>query len=245
MLHNTTGQYQLNKAFQSALDAFFYDHPEIFYIDLTKMALMTTSTSFGPLTTYTVKIEPKDNKTYLLDCYTSELDVNSAISKVETIKNNAINEVINDNDYNKIFKIHNMLANSIEYNSSLDTKISYNIYGALVNRKTVCEGYAKAFKYILDSLNIECILVSGTATNSSGKTESHMWNYVKLNNNWYGVDVTWDDPIIIGGSSKNNIRHDYFLKGKNTFITSHSTSGKISDTGKLFKLPSLSNQNYK
>lgn len=245
LLHNATGQYQLNKSFQSALDAFFYDHPEIFYIDLTKMALTITSTSLGPLTTYTVKIEPKDNKNYLIDCYISELDVNNAISKVETIKNNAINEVINDNDYNKILKIHNMLVNSIEYNSSSDADNSHNIYGALINRKTVCEGYAKSFKYILDSLNIECILVSGTATNSSGETESHMWNYVKLNDNWYGVDVTWDDPIIIGGSTKNNIRYDFLLKGKNTFIKSHSASGKLSDAGMLFKLPSLSTENYK
>lgn len=245
LLHNTTGQYQLNKSFQSALDAFFYDHPEIFYIDLTKMALTITSTSLGPLTTYIVKIEPQDNKSYLMDCYDSELAVNIAISKVETIRNNAINEVSNDNDYNKILKIHNMLVNSIEYNTSLDNKNSHNIYGALVNRKTVCEGYSKAFKYILDSLNIECILVSGTATNSSGETESHMWNYVKLDENWYGVDVTWDDPIIIGGYTKNNIRNTYFLKGKNTFINSHSSSGKISDTGMLFKLPSLANENYK
>ena len=84
-----------------------------------------------------------------------------------------------------------------------------------------CEGYEKSFKYILDSLNIENILVSGTATNSSGEIESHMWNYIKLNNNWYGVDVTWDDPIIIGGFSKNNLRHDYFLKGYTTFNKSH------------------------
>ena len=209
------------------------------------MTLTITSTSLGPLSTYTVKIEPIDNKNYLIDCYASELDVNNAISKVETIKNNAINEVINDNDYNKILKIHNMLVNSIEYNSSLDADNSHNIYGALVNRKTVCEGYAKSFKYILDSLNIECILVSGIATNSSGETESHMWNYVKLDDSWYGVDVTWDDPIIVGGFTKNNIRHDYFLKGKSTFIKSHSPSGKISDTGMLFKLPSLISQNYK
>lgn len=245
LLHDATGQYRLNKSFQSALDAFFYDHPEIFYIDLTKISLIITSTSLGPLTKYTVKLQPKDDTNYLIDCFYSEEDVNNAIFEVENIRNNVINEVKDDSDYNKILKIHNMLANSLEYDSTLNKENSHNIYGALVDRKVVCEGYAKAFKYILDSLNIECILVGGTATNSSGETESHMWNYVKLNEKWYGVDITWDDPIIIGGSTENNIRHDYFLKGKNTFIESHSSSGKISDTGMLFKLPSLSNENYK
>ena len=245
LLHDSLGQYKLNKAFQSALDSFFYDHPEVFYIDLTKISLIITSTSLGPHITYTVKLEPKDGQNYLLDTFSSEKDVIKAISKVENIKNNLINQLTSDNDYNKVLKIHNTLINSIEYDSDSNKNTSHNIYGTLVNKKAVCEGYAKAFKYLLDSLNIESILVSGTGTNSSGDSESHMWNYVKLNENWYGVDVTWDDPVIIGGTSKNNIRYDFFLKGKSTFLKSHSASGKISDIGILFKLPSLSTKNYK
>lgn len=245
LLHTSTGQYTLNKAFQSALDAFFYDHPEVFYLDLTKILLNITSTSVGPITTYTVKLEPKDGSNYLMDIYHSEAAVDNAIYEVEKVRNNVISQLKDDNNYNKVLKVHNTLVNSIEYDSSLSKDNTRNIYGALVERKVVCEGYAKAFKYILDSLDIECILVSGDATNSSGTTESHMWNYIKLEDNWYGVDVTWDDPIIVGGYKKNNIRHDYFLKGKYTFIESHSSSGKISDNGMLFKLPYLSDKNYK
>lgn len=245
LLHTSTGQYTLNKAFQSALDAFFYDHPEVFYLDLTKILLNITSTSVGPITTYTVKLEPKDGSNYLMDIYTSEIAVDNAIYEVEKLRNTVISQLKDDNNYNKVLKVHNTLVNSIEYDSSLSKDNTRNIYGALVERKVVCEGYAKAFKYILDSLDIECILVSGDATNSSGTTESHMWNYIKLDDNWYGVDVTWDDPIIVGGYKKNNIRHDYFLKGKNTFIKSHSSSGKVSDNGMQFKLPYLSDKNYK
>lgn len=245
LLHDSLGQYKLNKSFQSALDAFFYDHPEVFYIDLTKISLTITSTSLGPITTYTVKLEPKDGQNYLIDTFSSEEDVVKAISKVENTKNNIVNQLNYDSDYNKILKIHNTLVNSIEYDSTTSKNTSHNIYGTLINKKAVCEGYAKTFKYLLDSLNIESILVSGTGTNSSGNSESHMWNYVKLNDNWYGVDVTWDDPIIIGGSSKNNIRYDFLLKGKNTFIKSHYASGKLSDTGMLFKLPTLTDNNYK
>lgn len=245
LLHDSLGQYKLNKSFQSALDAFFYDHPEVFYIDLTKISLTITSTSLASLVTYTVKLEPRDGQNYLIDIFSSEEDVIKAISKVENIKNNLVEQIKYDSDYNKILKIHNTLAKSIEYDSESNKNTSHNIYGTLVNKQAVCEGYAKAFKYLLDSLNIESILVSGTGTNSSGKSESHMWNYVKLNEKWYGVDVTWDDPIIVGGSSKNNIRYDYFLKGKTTFIKSHSASGKISDTGILFKLPTLTDNNYK
>lgn len=245
LLHEPAGQNTLNKSFQSALDAFSYDYPELFYIDITKITLIIKSTSIGPLITYTVSISPTDNSNYLSNHFSSETEVDIAISKVENIRNNAISSIATLNDYDKILSIHDSLANSLEYDSTLNKTHTHNIYGALVQKKVVCEGYAKAFKYILDGLNIENILVSGTGTNSSGETESHMWNYVKLNGNWYGVDVTWDDPIIIGGISKNNIRHTYFLKGSSTFIKSHEPSGSISDTGMLFKLPSLSTINYK
>jgi len=245
LLNETSGQYKLNRAFQSALDAFSYDHPELFYIDLSKISLNIKSIAIGNIKTYTVEIVPKDNKNYLISDFNSSLEVEQAIEKVENIKNNIIASISNEEIYYKIKNVHDILVDSIEYDTTLNSSNTHNIYGALVNGKVVCEGYAKAFKYILNSLNIECILVSGTATNSNGETESHMWNYVKIDNSWYGVDVTWDDPIIIGGNNKNNLRHNYFLRGYRTFIDSHNYSGKISDTGIIFTLPSLSDKNYK
>lgn len=246
LLHESTGQYKLNKSFQSALDALFYDHPELFYLDLTKISLIIKYTTIGPKTTYTVSISPKDNNNYLYGNFKSQTQVKEAISKVENIRNNFIAKISNNiSDYDKALKVHDALVNSLEYDSSATRINTRNIYGALVEKTVVCEGYAKAFKYILDSLNIECILVSGDATNSSGESESHMWNYIKLDGNWYGVDVTWDDPIVVGGLSKNIIRHNYFCKGYYTFTESHSPSIKISDEGQTFSLPELSKENYK
>ena len=245
LLHESSGKSKMNKAFQSALDAFFYDHPELFYIDLTKLSLNITCISIGPIEKYTVKLVPSDNKNYYNKYFSSKTEVLNAIDKVEKIRSNFINEYKDCTDYNKIVNVHDALANSLEYDSSLSKENIHNVYGALINKEVVCEGYAKAFKYILDSLNIECILVSGEATNSSGDSESHMWNYVKLNGSWYGIDVTWDDPIIVGGYIKNNVRHDYLLKGYNTFIRTHIPSRKISDNGMLFKIPTLSKTNYR
>lgn len=244
LLHEATGQDQLNVSFQSALDAFFYDYPELFYFDLTKISLLIKSTSIGPLLTYNVQLVPANNSNYLHSEFSSEEAANIAILKIENIKSHILNNIPNSSDYDKILTVHDTLVKSLEYDSSLNKSNSHNIYGALIEKNVVCEGYAKAFKYILDSLNIENILISGTATNSSGESESHMWNYIKIDNNWYGVDVTWDDPIIIGGFSKNNLRYDYFLKGSSTFNKSHIPSGKISDNGITFTLPNLSIDSY-
>ena len=247
LLNQSDGKYNLNLSFQSALDAFFYDHPEIFYIDLTKISLVINYTTFLGKTTYRVSLEPKEGENnYLSEGFNSKEDVELAIEKIENAKNSTINLLNNSSsDYTKALTVHDTLVKLLQYDSEISNVNTRNVYGALVENKVVCEGYSKSFKYILDSLGIDCILVSGKATNSSGETEDHMWNYIKLNDKWYGVDITWDDPIIIGGTYKSNItRHDYFCKKSYTFNENREPSGRLSDSGMLFTLPILSTTDY-
>lgn len=245
LLNKQNGKSVLDKSFQAALDAFFYDHPELFYIDLTKITLYTKYTTIGSKTTYTVSLAPQNNKNYLSDSFSSESQVDNAINQIEQIRNSIVSRV-NGNNYNKALIVHDTLVDMLEYNQNDSNSNTHNIYGAFVNRSVVCEGYAKSFKYIMDSLNIPCILVGGVATNNTSTTESHMWNYIQLDGNWYGVDVTWDDPVIIGGSSKKSsrVRRDYFCKGASSFKL-HKADGKISQNGETFSIPTLSSKDYK
>ena len=103
---------------------------------------------------------------------------------------------------------------------------SYNAYGALVKGCSVCEGYAKAYKYLLNSVDIECeIIVSAT----------HAWNAVKLEDKWYYVDCTWDD---LGGSK---ISYEYFLRGEDLESVRAHTLEKL---GKLV-YPNMSKTAYR
>ena len=67
-------------------------------------------------------------------------------------------------------------------------KSSHNIDGVLLNGTAVCEGYAKTFKFLLERVGIESIIVVGPEIN-------HAWNIVKIDDEYYHVDVTWDDPM--------------------------------------------------
>ena len=67
-----------------------------------------------------------------------------------------------------------------------------NPYGLLVGRKGICLGYTYTFRLFMDLLDIECTVVHGT---SHGGADEHAWNMVRLDGEWYCVDVTWDDPI--------------------------------------------------
>ena len=115
----------------------------------------------------------------------------------------------------------------------------------MVNGKCVCEGYAKSFKYLLDGLGIDSLFVMGKGNDGNGNSENHAWNYVSLDNRWYAVDVTWDDPIIIGnGTIGKETKYKYFLKGKKTMGKDHFPSGQFTEDGMVFKYPSLSSTDY-
>ena len=90
---------------------------------------------------------------------------------LESIKNQIISQKTG-NTYNDVKMVHDYLINTIEYETTISKNNIYNIYGALVQNESVCEGYAKAFKYLLDELQIPCVMVIGEATNSKGETEN-------------------------------------------------------------------------
>ena len=141
--------------------------------------------------------------------------------------------------------VHDYLVDTISYDSSLSKPYIYNIYGALVEKLCVCEGYARSMKYLLDSLNIPCTIVIGKGTNSEGQTENHAWNYVEIGGKWYAIDATWDDPVIIGnGTLSQSFKYRYFLKGSNEMAKDHTPSNTFTDGGKKFTYPSLSLENY-
>ncbi len=243
LLKQENGEDVLNKALDSAMNSLVLDNPELFYIDITKMYLLTNITTRILSTTYEVSISGNGDS-YLEEGFNSEEEVDVAISNIENIKNEIISNT-SGNTVDKIRYVHNYLIDTVEYDVNAGTGIR-DIYGALINQKAVCEGYAKAFKYIMDELEIPCILVCGTATNSVGVTENHAWNYVQIDGVWYAVDVTWDDPIIRGellGDLPDDIRYGYFLNGSEKFFQNHVEDEQLLD-GIALSYPELSITNF-
>lgn len=96
--------------------------------------------------------------------------------------------------------IHDYLVTHIEYDASRDS--AYNAYDALIEGRAICGGYAECFKTFMDLLGIENTTITGTAGG-----EQHIWNAVCLDDSWYQVDVTWDDPV---NASSITLDHTYF-----------------------------------
>lgn len=218
LLNEENGEETLKNSFQLAINALTFDNPDLFYIDVTKMYLLMERTTRAFSKTYKVSIGAGEEGNYLAEQFSSEEAVNDAINTVEEIKNAIIRGIENDPAKSQIKIVHDYLVDTIDYNSDDGSNI-YNVYGALINKRAVCEGYARACKYILDELGIPCIIACGTGENRSGVTESHAWNYVMLDGQWYALDVTWDDPVVPENFrvSKES-RYAYFLKGSENFL---------------------------
>lgn len=119
-------------------------------------------------------------------------------------------EIITPNmtDYEKVKAVHDYIINNTKYDRNYleDKEISpesHTVYGTLIEGVAVCDGYAKSMKYLLEPLEIEAIIVSGKS-----RDMNHAWNIVKIEDNYYHVDTTWDDPVTESG--QDIIAYDYF-----------------------------------
>ena len=244
ILNTTNGQDELGDYYQSAIEAYTYDNPDIFYLSPNKMYLNIETITSSSGVSYNVYINNGNENNYFTDEFSSQTQVESAISQVEQVKNSIVSRR-SGNTYEDIKMVHDYLVDSMEYDTTISRNNIYDVYGALVNKVAVCEGYARSFKYILDEMGIPCVLVIGTGTNSRGETERHAWNYVQLQGIWYAVDSTWDDPVVVGGGTvSQSSRYKYFLKGSSEFYSDHTPSGQFTPGGKEFTYPSLSSSSF-
>ncbi|OKZ56842.1 MAG: hypothetical protein BHV99_04135 [Clostridium sp. 26_21] len=245
ILEQENGTNKLQEYYQTAIEAFTYDNPDIFFLDVTKMYINIETITKLFSTKYNVYITNAQDPTYLADYFKSKEQIDKCQKEIENIKEQILANIENESDFEKVKYIHDYLIDNIEYEQTFIEPNIYNIYGALVSKTCVCEGYAKALQYLLNEVELENVIVTGTATNNDGKTESHAWNYVKIDDEWYAIDTTWDDPIIVGGGKlTDKIKYRYFLKGSSTMSKNHFISAKFTADGQDFEVPKLSITDY-
>lgn len=171
--------------------AVYNDHPELFWLN----------------TIFTCKYD--QNKI----CAELELEFNMTKEELATASteffnttNNLLTQVENlGTPYEKERRLHDMLIERIEYEKGADKNQS--AYSALVEGKSVCAGYARAYQYLLQRLGIPCYYCTGFAGTD------HAWNIVALDDGYYNVDLTWDDTP--GGE------YDYFNRTDSDYAGTH------------------------
>jgi len=125
----------------------------------------------------------------------------------------AIVDLIPDSysDYEKVLFINDYLCTNYKYDTRYHTHNAAklhisNAYDFFKEGTGVCQAYTLAFMAIMDELGIRCDSVASEEMN-------HIWNLVELNDKWYHVDVTWNDPCanIYDTDTLGKATHEYFL----------------------------------
>lgn len=176
---------------KNAFTAVVNDHPELFWVE----------------TAYRYKYAP------LGEIAEIKLTFNSTVNDIDKAKRDfeAAAKLIKDStyglytDYEKEKKVHDELISRVKYDAN--APMNQSAYSALVNGRTVCAGYARAFQYVMQQLDIPCYYVTGYAG------ENHAWNIVGLDDGYYNVDTTWDDT--------NPNTYDYFNRSDADYAGNH------------------------
>ena len=188
-----------------AICALTYDYPEYFWLECG----YTYSFSHAPFSTngtVEIKLSNYDFWDYSLSKDQRIAELESAVNRVATMA------LTQSSDFDRIKFVHDYLVeNAIYDHDALDEYFKtyhdasceyiFTAYGCLVKQKTVCAGYAKAFKLIMEKMGYECLYVTGYAG------EAHAWNLVFIGDEGYYIDITWDDADFEDGEVP---VYDYF-----------------------------------
>ncbi len=222
-----TNDFNIEEEINRAVYAVCYDYPEIFWINPGN-AFSCYSDFRG---NYTV-----DLSVYVYEFWENTLFKQLYIDKLYDATEKIVNKAsIYSTDFDRVEFVHDYICENARYNTNAADGVRNNTYlqsavlaqatsayGCLVNGTPICGGYSKGFMLALRELGIECMFVTGYAG------ENHAWNIVEMDNEYYFMDITWDDPVY--DNEKTYLRaydepdHKYFAVTEERMKTDHTVN---------------------
>lgn len=183
---------ELEKRIETLYFAVTEEHPELYYARTNGYYYSAGYFYEGEVKkTYLVRIKPNYANT--------DEEIRTMLDTVRTEADRILSLISDDmTDLEKVLILHDYLVLNFEYDLDYE---NYDLYSFLETHVGVCEAYSYTMRYFLNRLGIESTFCESDAMN-------HMWNIVKIDGNWYHMDVTWDDPIY---DMKGKSLHEYFL----------------------------------
>ncbi len=205
-------------SFERALYAFRADHPEFFWAQ-DEVTFMTNSREMVEKVLLKVPTDAKEKKKLL---------------------QNTADEILEGapkGKYKKVKYIYEYIINNTDYD--LYASDNQSVYSVLINKASVCGGYSRTFLYLCDRAGIECGYVAGEILCK----DTHAWNFVKIDGQYYWVDATWGDPSY--GNYTNDsetILYDYLCVTDDEILPGRVMSNDPSfsgyETAEVFEYPS-------
>lgn len=164
-----------------------YEHPEMFWYDPYNFQ-------------YTIM---SNGKEFYLDVTLSYLFDKDTAMGMKSRFNEKVDAIVTEakkktDTYEQVLFVHDTILENCDYDNVAYenedfSSSSINAYGCLVDGKAICSGYAMAFNTVMKRLGYEIGVEFNTYNGLSIFGEGHVWNYCKLDGEYYYFDLTWDD----------------------------------------------------
>ena len=195
--------------------------PELFYV--------AYSYSYSPVSS--------NGTTYIGTLMPNYSSSGSTLTSQRDFYNSEIQAIIDSvdsswSDLEKVVYIHDYIAQNFEYDT---TYVIHDVYNFLKQKTGVCQSYTLLFCALMEQLGIDVSVAQSDSMN-------HIWNVVKINDKWYHVDITWDDPV----SDRFSLAyHNYMLLSDSQIsAASSSSSNTHHDWTSLYTCTDTTYDNY-
>ena len=210
---STLSEEQADLAFRCVL----YDHPEIFYVtgyQIVKKTMDGSTIELSFCGEFTLSKEEVLERQKQIDAYVANFH--------KSLWNGM-------DEYEKMKAVYDYVVTNTTYN--MNSSDNQNVCSVFLNGESVCQGYAEATQYLLQTLGMESSIVSGVVNDGN----RHAWNIVKVNGSYYYVDTTWGDAdyrIVdesgeVAKSDMAQINYDYFLVTTSQLELTHQIEALI------------------
>jgi len=130
-------------------------------------------------------------------------------------------------DLEKFASIYYWVAKNIRYddemakNPRLYLEMKEVIDEVMKSKSGVCQHYAELFAELSQLAGLKVFVIDGyTLEKGKVSSMSHAWNLVKIGSEWYFIDATWANAIIIS-RGKRVFPTEYFMVKPEDFIKTH------------------------
>ncbi len=201
------------KELEKVVSCVFLDHPELFYSEGYSYEKYMFAGTIQKITLSPNYIYSEDEAVInqkMIDQYVEECK--------KGLPENA-------GDYEKVRYVYEFIILNTEYN--LEAPDNQNICSVFLGRESVCLGYAKAVQYLLQEMGVEASVITGSVITG----ESHAWNLVKVNGQYYYVDATWGDASYTNEAEVTGtlatINYDYLCITTQDLLNTHIIDNPI------------------
>lgn len=190
---------QLETIFESVI----YDHPELYYVS-NQFKYRTQGQSMIFIPNYDYKEE----------------EVKELMGQIEEKTKDIIDKAKKkEKQIDKAQLIYEYIIDRVEYQKN--ERIDQNMLSSLIDGKSVCAGYARAYQYVLNQVGVEAVYMVGTAKESTtitNKGEGHAWVMIRIDDDYYYSDPTWGDVTV---DHNEHICYGYFMMNDQDMLANY------------------------